>query len=251
MIVESSLNMRSVLKKFFENLKYKVLVFEDGESAIRGFKRVKCDICLMEVDLPGKDGYRVLVELRNMNPDFPVIIFTANDSKEDKIKGFTAECDDYVTKPFCIEELQFRMETVLKRCSKPSRYQMLLTPDIVYFFGDFIFNYSEMRLTRGDTVQPLTRREAQLLRILSENMNRLVPREVMSREIWGDSKTAKGRSLDVYISKIRAYLKTEKEETKNLLKVDIISVHGLGYLLKVINIGNKPYYCKSLTSPLS
>jgi DNA-binding response OmpR family regulator len=233
MIVESSQNIPSVLKKFFENLKYEVLVFEDGESAIRGFKRSKCDICLLEVDLPGKDGYRVLAELRNMNPEFPVIFFTSKDSKEDKIKGFTAGCDDYITKPFSIDELLLRMEAVLKRCSKPSRYQMLLTPDIVYFFGDFTFNYSELKLSRGETVQPLTRREAQLLRILYENMNRLVPREVMSREIWGETKTAKGRSLDVYISKIRSYLKTDKEEYENALKVEIVSVHGLGYLLMI------------------
>ena len=232
MIVESSQNIRSVLKKFFENLNYEVLVFEDGESAIRGFKRVKCDICLLETELPEKDGYRVLEELRKMNPDFPVIFVTSKDSKEDKIKGFTAGCDDYVTKPFSTEELQLRMEAVLKRCSKSSRYQMLLTPDIVYFFGDFTFNYSELKLTRGDTVQPLTRREAQLLRILYENMNRLVPREVMRKEIWGGTKTAKGRSLDVYISKIRGYLKTEEE---NSLRVEIVSVHGMGYLLKINN----------------
>jgi len=234
MIVESSQNIRSVLKNFFKNLNYEVFAFEDGESAIRGFRRVKCDICLLEIDLPGKDGYRVLEDLRKMNPDFPVIFVTSKDSKEDKIKGFTAGCDDYVTKPFSTEELQLRMEAVLKRCSKPSRYQMLLTPDVVYYFGDFTFNYSNLKLKRGDTVQPLTRREAQLLRILYENMNRLVPREVMCNEIWGGKKTAKGRSLDVYISKIRGYLKTEESS----FHVEIVSVHGLGYLLQISDSNN-------------
>jgi DNA-binding response OmpR family regulator len=226
MIIEESDNLRSVLKKYFETMNYKVIEVNDGESAIRSYKRKKCDICLLDTCLPNNDGYAVLKKLRNIDATLPVIFITSKDSKEDKIKGFTAGCDDYVTKPFSTDELLLRVEAVLRRCVPPRRELIQTTQDIIFHLGEIIFNYSELKLIKDEEKRKVTRKEAQILRILYENMNRLAPREVFVKEIWGEKNAAKGRSLDVFISKIRNHLLVEPT-------IKIISVHGMGYLLKV------------------
>ena len=248
MLVEDSHNLRAVLKDYFEMMNYDVIDFADGESALKGYYQGICDICLLDIGLPKKDGYVVINELRNIHPELPVIFVTAKDSKEDRIKGFKAGCDDYVTKPFSTEELLLRIEAILRRCAAREKKQ-ILQGDIIFYIGDFIFNYGEMQLIYGDQVRMLTRKEAQLLKLLYEHKNRLVPREILRKEIWGDSKAAMGRSLDVFLSKIRMYLQLESDNSSENLtmhgkrkikyragyepKVEIINVHGTGYQLKI------------------
>ena len=226
MLIEDSQNLRSVLKDYLEMTGYEVKDYGDGESALKNYKEGYCDICLLDIGLPRKDGYAVLRELQNRSPYLPVIFVTTRDTKEDRIKGFKAGCDDYVTKPFSTEELLLRMEAVLRRSrmSKPSNTNR---KEIIFNIGDFLFDYGELKLTKNGEVRVLTRREAQLLKLLYEHQNKLVPREVFLKEIWGDSKASDGRSLDVYLSKLRIYLKTEDS------KVEVINIHGIGYMMKI------------------
>ncbi|MDR2971324.1 MAG: response regulator transcription factor [Bacteroidales bacterium] len=248
MLVEDSQNLRAVLKDYFEMMNYDVVDFGDGESAIKGYHQGICDICLLDIGLPKKDGYAVINEIHNIHPELPVIFVTARDSKEDRIKGFKAGCDDYVTKPFSTEELLLRIEAILSRCGGNEKKKNLQN-EIIFTFGDFVFNYSEMQLIQGGNIRMLTRKEAQLLKLLYEHKNKLVPREILMKEIWGESKAALGRSLDVFLSKLRIYLKLDSEYISDNLneegkrknkfkpgyepKVEIINVHGTGYLLKI------------------
>jgi DNA-binding response OmpR family regulator len=248
MLVEDSRNLRSVLKDYLEMMGYEVLDYGDGESAIKNYRNGNCDICLLDIGLPKKDGYAVIKELHSISPDLPVIFVTAKDTKEDRIKGFKAGCDDYVTKPFSTEELLLRIEAILKRCHVNNRNKAV-HKEIIFHIGNYVFDYSELKLTKGDQVHMLTRKEAQLLKLLYEHKNKLVPRDVLLKEIWGDSKAAAGRSLDVFLSKVRVYLKSEGDDNpENLIstgrrkhkykpghepKVEVINVHGTGYLLKI------------------
>ena len=249
MLVEDSKNLRAVLRDYFEMMNYEVVDFGDGESAIKSYHHGICDICLLDIGLPKKDGYSVINDLHIIAPNLPVIFVTAKDSKEDRIRGFKAGCDDYVTKPFSTEELLLRVEAILRRCGTSETRPVVHHSDFIYAIGDFTFNYSEMQLIYKNDVRMLTRKEAQLLRIMYEHKNKLVPREILMKEIWGDAKAALGRSLDVFLSKLRLYLKCEEEynpeninvggKRKNKFKlgyepkVEIINVHGTGYLLKI------------------
>ena len=248
MLVEDSQNLRFVLKDYFEMMGYEVIDFGDGESAIKSYRTGDCDICLLDIGLPKKDGYAVIKELHSLNPDLPVIFVTSRDSKEDRIKGFKAYCDDYVTKPFSTEELLLRVEAVLRRCSGKSK-KSILKNEIIFTFGDFTFNFSELKLINGEKTRVLTKKEAQILKLLYEHKNKLIPRDIIVKEIWGDAKAAMGRSVDVFLSKIRIYLKTDGNESPENLnpdgkrkfkfkpgfepKVELINVHGMGYLLKI------------------
>lgn len=248
MLVEDSQNLRFVLKDYLEMMGYEVMDYGDGESAIKGYRAGNCNICLLDIGLPQKDGYAVIKELHSLSPDLPVIFVTARDTKEDRIKGFKAGCDDYVTKPFSTEELLLRIEAVLKRYRGENK-RNTLHKEIIFNIGDFVFDYSELKLIKGNEIRMLTRKEAQLLKLLYEHKNKLVPREILLKEIWGDSKAAMGRSLDVFLSKIRVYLKSEDDNIpENLIsdgkrknryklghepKIEVINVHGTGYLLKI------------------
>jgi DNA-binding response OmpR family regulator len=248
MLVEDSQNLRLVLKDYFEMMNYEVIDFGDGESTIKNYQHGCCDICLLDIGLPKKDGYAVISELRSITPDLPVIFVTAKDAKEDRIKGFKTGCDDYVTKPFSTEELLLRIEAVLRRCGTGRKIEVL-NKEIVFYIGDQIFNYSELKLTKGEQECLLTRKEAKLLKLLYEHKNKLVPREVITREIWGDSKAATGRSLDVFLSKVRKHIKSDEEDTPEHLnpdgkrrnkyktghepKIEILNVHGMGYSLTI------------------
>jgi len=249
MLVEDSLNLRLVLKDYFEMMNYEVIDFGDGESTIKGYRNGCCDICLLDIGLPKKDGYAVINELRHISPDLPVIFVTGRDSKEDRIKGFKAGCDDYVTKPFSTEELLLRMEAILRRCGTDKK-QTVLPGDVIFQLGDITFNYSELKLVKGEHECMLTRKEAKLLKLLYEHKNKLVPREIITKEIWGNSKAATGRSLDVFLSKVRKHVKSAEEDLPENInpeggkrknkyiagrepKVEIINVHGAGYLLKI------------------
>jgi DNA-binding response OmpR family regulator len=248
MLVEDSQNLRLVLKDYFEMMGYDVVDYGDGESAIRGYHKGHCDICLLDIGLPKKDGYAVIDELHDINPDLPVIFVTARDSKEDRIKGFKAGCDDYVTKPFSTEELLLRIEAVLRR-SGVNKKKDILNRELIFNIGDITFNHNELTLKKGDQVSLLTRKEAKLLKLLYEHKNKLVPRDMIIKEIWGDTKAANGRSFDVFLSKVRRLLKSENEDAPENInpeggrrnkykaghepKTEIVNVHGMGYTLAI------------------
>jgi len=223
MLVVGSQNLRYVLKDFFEMMNYKVLAFSDGESAIRNYKNAFYHICLIDIELPKKDGYAVIQELHRINPDLPVILLVSTDNKEDRLKCFKSGCCDYVTKPFCTEDLLMRVEEVLRRNSKINKKIIRKNEDTVRI-GEFTFHNNGLKLINDLQTHTLTKKEAQLLELLHEHQNKLIPREILIKEIWGESKTVASRSLDVFISKLRSYLKSEI--------VEIINIHGMGYLLR-------------------
>jgi DNA-binding response OmpR family regulator len=227
MLIVASDNLRFVLKDCLEKMNYVVNEYADGESAIRNYHHGSCDIGLIDIKLPKKCGFTVLGELHTITLDLPVIFITAKNSKADRIKGFQLGCEDYLTKPFFIEELIIRVETILRN-QNTGRKKCTLGKENIFPIGDSIFNSKEMRLVSGEHSRLLTKKETLLLKLLYENRNRLVPKEILIKEIWGNSKAATGRSLDVNISKLRSYIHSEK--------VEMITERSTGYLLRIRDV---------------
>lgn len=249
LLVEDSSNLRFVLKDYFEMLDYEVTDFEDANSAIKAFNSGVYDICLLDVIMPDKDGFALMQEIKKLDPNVPVVLLTAKSNKEDRIHGFKLGCDDYIVKPFSTEELALRIEAILRRTkNSPKRGPRSLYEERIYKFGDFVFNYSAMELTHPTGIRTLTRKEAELLKLLCEHQNKLLPREVILKEIWGDEDYSVGRSMDVFLTKLRSYINIEKVPEEHLNpgggrrdrykpgcgpKVEICNVHGTGFILKV------------------
>lgn len=249
MLVEDNVNLRSVLKEYFETLKYSVDDFSNGLEASEHFTKGRYDICIFDIIMQGKNGYELLTDIRQQDSDVPVMFLTARTEKEDKIKAFRMGCDDYLTKPFCTEELVLRIEAILRRCHRVKKPKTVLPPtNAVYKIGNYTFDYGSLQLTHPIKSRTLTRKEAELLRLLCENMNKLMPRDVMLRQIWGSADYANGRSMDVFITKLRAYLNLEPIDEKYLNKdpkskskyiddfepdIEIKNIHGTGFMLKV------------------
>jgi len=248
MLVEDSQNLRLVLRDYFEMMNYDVIDYCEGKTALRSYRNGCCDICLLDMGSQKKDGYDVIKELRSKTPDLPVIFVTAKDTDEDRIKGFNAGFDDYLTKPFSTEELLLHVESVLKK-SRLNQKRDLLNEDVFFTLGDFKIKSNELKLFYEGEVRKLTKKETQLLKFLIEHKNKVIPREILIKEIWGNSKGAMGRSLDVFISKIRVHLKTNEDDDSKSLhpdrnrknkskhghkpKVELVNIHGTGYLLKI------------------
>ena len=249
MLVEDSQNLRYVLRDYFEMLGYEVADFSDRNSASKAFNRGLFDICILDVMMADKeDGFVLLQEIRKLDSDVPVIFLTAKNSKEDRIKGFKLGCDDYMSKPFSTEELSLRIEAILRRTRRFKEEANPLYDEKIYKFGDFEFNYSAMQLIHPKKTRTLTRKEAELLKLLCEHKNKLLPREVILKEVWGDEDYSVGRSMDVFLTKLRSYITIEPVDKEHLNpnggrhdkylpgfepKVEICNVHGTGFILKV------------------
>ncbi len=248
MLVDDSQTLRYVLRDYFEMLEYEVTDFNGGEAASKAFNRNQFDICIFDIMMPDKDGFTLLQDVRKIDPDIPVIFLTAKNQKEDIIKGFKLGCDDYITKPFSTEELELRIEAILRRTAKSKKEPKNLYEERIYKFGDFEFNYSAMQLYHPLKTRTLTRKEAELLRLLCEHQNKLLHREVILKEVWGDEDYSVGRSMDVFLTKLRSYINIEKVDSQYLNpngnrrnkylpghepKVEICNVHGTGFILKV------------------
>ncbi|MEG1555649.1 MAG: response regulator transcription factor [Bacteroidales bacterium] len=248
MLVEDSQNLRFVLRDYFEMLDYEVVDFNDGDAASKAFNRGSFDICVLDVMMPDKDGFTLIQEIKRIDSEVPVIFLTAKASKEDKIRGFKLGCDDYIAKPFSTEELALRIEAILRRTRKSTKENKDLYEEKIYKFGDFVFNYSAMQLVHPSKIRTLTRKEAELLKLLCEHQNKLLPREVILKEIWGDEDYSVGRSMDVFLTKLRSYINIEKISQEHINpdggrrdkykpgfepRVEICNVHGTGFILKV------------------
>jgi DNA-binding response OmpR family regulator len=248
MLVEDSQNLRYVLKDYLEMLNYEVFDFNDGTSALKSFNKGKYDICVFDVMMPDKDGFTLIQEVRKVDKDIPVIFLTAKVNKEDKVRGFKLGCDDYIAKPFSTEELALRIEAILRRTKYALNKKLDFYEEVIYKFGDFVFNFTALQLDHPIVSRSLTRKEAQLLKLLCDHQNKLIPREVILKEIWGDEDYSVGRSMDVFLTKLRSYINLEQIPAENLNplggrrnkyklgcepKVEICNVHGTGFILKV------------------
>ena len=221
LLVEDDPNFGTVLKDYLSMNDYEVELANDGDLGWRTFEKGNFDLCVLDVMLPKKDGFTLATEIRQVNTDVPIIFLTAKTLQEDVLEGFKIGADDYITKPFNSEELLFRIQAVLKR-GKGKRNNEQKEFDI----GSFHFNYKTRILTRGENSQKLSPKEAELLRLLSLNLNDITYREEALKSIWGRDDYFTARSMDVFITKLRKYLKEDGN-------IEIVNIHGNGFRLNV------------------
>ena len=225
LLVEDDENLSIVLIDYLEMLGYKTILGRDGQEGIDAFMKNPIDLCLLDVMLPKKDGFSLAAEIRQINVETPIIFLTAKSLKDDRIKGFQMGCDDYITKPFSTEELSLRIKAILKRCTRKAHPENG-SGEGFYNIGAFTFDYINMTLAKEDVVQNLTKKESSLLRLLFEYKNQLLTRDIAMTRIWGSNDYFVGRSMDVFIAKLRKYLKSDPN-------ISITNVHGAGFKLEV------------------
>jgi DNA-binding response OmpR family regulator len=221
-LVEDDVNLGFLLVDFLEANGFEVKLYRDGLSGLTGFQTYNFDFCILDLMLPKMDGFTLAEKIKELNSEIPVIILSARSLKEDKIKGFRLGIDDYITKPFDEEELLYRIKAILNRIRQvPGNWNNNLVK-----IGKFEFDPVNQLLNFGDNSRRLTLKESKILRLLINSKNNLVKREEIMIEIWGESDYYTGRSLDVFISKLRSYLKPDAE-------VVITTIPTVGYILEV------------------
>jgi DNA-binding response OmpR family regulator len=223
MLVEDDKNLGIIIQDFLSMSGYNVDLFPDGESAYKQLQHNRYDLLLLDVMLPQKDGFTLAEDVRKKDILTPIIFVTAKSMKEDKVRGFRLGADDYITKPFSTEELCLRIEAVLRRTqSTPA-----LLENEVFNIGKFKFDYPNQVLTSDDAEQRLTRKEAELLRLFCLHFGQVIRRDFVLKNIWGDDTYFAGRSMDVYITKLRKLLTNDPT-------VSITNIHRTGFILEVL-----------------
>jgi two-component system OmpR family response regulator len=220
LLAEDDENLGTLLREYLIAKSYDADWFINGEKAYKSFIKNYYDLCILDVMMPVKDGYTLAREIRMTNAEIPIIFLTAKSLKEDIIEGFKAGADDYICKPFSMEELIFRVEAVLRRTKKDIS-GMVQTE---YKIGSYTFYPNTQMLRLGQIEQKLTTKESDLLKLLCVNKNTILDRNFALKTIWIDDNYFNARSMDVYIAKLRKFLKDDP-------KVQIINVHGKGFKL--------------------
>lgn len=215
--VEDDQSLSFVTRDNLELQGYKITHCADGTKALELIQNQEFDLYVLDVMLPGIDGFTLAKEIRKFNIEVPILFLTAKSMKEDKIFGLRLGADDYITKPFSIEELILKIEIFLKR-SKVSH----VSSPAQYNFGQYNFDYSNLSLTNGENKKQLTQKEADLLRLFLDNKNQIMKRSFILEKIWGKDDYFLGRSLDVFISRLRKYLKEDEA-------IKIENIHGVGF----------------------
>lgn len=219
LLAEDDINLGTLLTDYLTAKDYEVMHLADGQKALEKFRSQTFDICLLDIMLPSLDGINLAKKIRKIEKDIPIIFLTAKSLEKDKIEGFTAGADDYITKPFSMEELLYRIEAILRRSK-------LFSEDDadVYTLGKFTFYPLQQVLDSDKGSRKLTTKESELLKLLCKNKNEILERNYALRTIWVDDNYFNARSMDVYITKLRKYLKDDPSIT-------ILNVHGKGYKL--------------------
>ncbi|WP_028296483.1 response regulator transcription factor [Olivibacter sitiensis] len=226
LLAEDDPNLGEILKDYLElKGKFEVKLCQDGEEAIRAFSKDKYDLCILDVMMPKKDGFSLGKEIRAVNEQIPIIFATAKGMMEDKVEAFNLGGDDYITKPFRVEELLLRINALLKRSANAEKSPEEDMPTS-FDLGDYHFDYTSQIIRHGEHTQKLSTKEAELLRMLCLRKNDVLTREEALIKIWHDDNYFNGRSMDVFLSKLRKYLREDP-------KVEIVNVHGKGYKLLV------------------
>jgi DNA-binding response OmpR family regulator len=225
LLVEDDKNFGDVLCSYLEMNDYGVVLETDGEAGLNRFNSGTFDLCIFDVMMPRKDGITLAKDIRQMDQSIPIVFLTAKTMKDDIIKGFQAGADDYIPKPFAPEELLCRIQAILKRSQKPERQKQEVKE---FFIGKYHFNYPLRILTYGDdeSKDKLSPKESELLRMFCMYMNDILPRSIALKEIWGDDNYFTARSMDVFVTKLRKYLKQDDN-------IEIINIHGNGFQLRV------------------
>ncbi len=225
LLVEDDKNLGFIIKDFLDLIGYKTHLYENGRDGYEAFSSTpsKYDLCLLDVMLPYKDGFTLAKEIREIDKLIPIIFLTAKTLQEDKIKGFKLGADDYITKPFSTEELSLRIDAVLRRSQLSL---MASSSDYTFSVGSFLFDYTNQILRYNNVEEfKLTKKEADLLRLFCQNKNKIVRREIALKTIWGEDDYFMGRSMDVYIAKLRKLLKRDPN-------IKIVNIHRTGFKLE-------------------
>lgn len=224
LLAEDDPNLGEILKDYLElKGKFDVFLAVDGEQALKIFNKEKFDLCILDVMMPKKDGFTLAKEIRKFNQEVPIIFATAKGMMEDKTSAYGVGGDDYITKPFRVEELLLRINALLKRVSTQESMAIEQLPS-TFTIGNYYFDYTNQYLMLEDHKQKLSTKEAELLRMLCLNKNDVLTREEALIKIWHDDNYFNGRSMDVFLSKLRKYLRDDPS-------VEIVNVHGKGYKL--------------------
>ena len=219
LLCEDDVNLGMLLREYLEAKGYTTTLCPDGEAGFREFSKNKFDIAVLDVMMPKKDGFTLAQEIRQSNADLPIIFLTAKTLKEDILEGFKLGADDYITKPFSMEELVFRVEAILRRVRGKKNKESTL-----YHIGRFTFDTQKQLLTIDDKQTKLTTKENELLSLLCSHANDILQRDFALKTIWIDDNYFNARSMDVYITKLRKHLKEDPQ-------IEIINIHGKGYKL--------------------
>ncbi len=225
LLVEDDPNLGTLLQEYLNAKGFETKLATDGKEGFNLFCKYSFDLCLFDVMMPVKDGFTLAKEIRLNNKQVPIIFLTAKSMKEDTLDGFNAGADDYITKPFSMEELLVRIQAVLRRSNK----QIAGSNEQTNFeVGAYHFSSDKQLLEKHGNMQKLTTKEAALLRLLCIHKNDILDRNFALKSIWQDDNYFNGRSMDVYIAKLRKYLKDDP-------KVEIINIHGKGFKLLINN----------------
>ncbi|MGB8357292.1 MAG: response regulator transcription factor [Bacteroidales bacterium] len=220
LLAEDDPNLGQLLKNYLTLKVYEPTLVTDGAQALKLFRKDKFTLCLLDVMMPEMDGFTLAKEIRAIDPNIPVIFLTAKNLKQDVIEGFKSGADDYLTKPFSMEELTYRIEAILRRSTKREAE----APMDHYTIGEFTFDVAKQLLTFKGQSQKLTTKESELLELLCRNRNQVLERNFALKSIWIDDNYFNARSMDVYITKLRKYLSKDT-------KIEILNIHGKGYKL--------------------
>lgn len=218
-LAEDDENLGNLLKDSLEMEDFDVNLFKDGDEGWQAFNKGEFDICILDVMMPKKDGYALAKEIRKVDNQVPILFLTAKSMNQDKINGFAAGADDYVTKPFSTEELVLRINAIMRRVRVGQGTDEGQT---VFQIGAYQFNYNDRQLSNGEESKKLTTKESELLRLLCIHKNAVLERDVALKSVWGNDNYFTGRSMDVYITKLRKYLAGDPG-------IQIMNIHGIGF----------------------
>jgi DNA-binding response OmpR family regulator len=215
--VEDEVSLGRIVKDTLSSQGFEVNMVTDGKNALAQFESFSPDICVLDVMLPNKDGYTIAREIRGINANIPIIFLTAKTQTEDLLKGFESGGNDYIRKPFSLEELIARINNMLKLTKKSAVGSVA-----VFKIGNYEFYPNKYELRLGEQSRKLSHREAELLKIFAENQNAVIQRKNILLQVWNDDSFFNSRSLDVYITRLRDYLKGDE-------RIQIVSIKGVGY----------------------
>ncbi len=228
LVVEDDENLGIILTEYLQAKGYEPSLFKNGQEGFDAYISGEYQFCILDVMMPIKDGFTLAKEIRKIDKEIPILFLTAKSLREDAIEGFKFGADDYVTKPFSMEELLLRMDAILRRTGAGAGKKKVKE---IYKIGSFSFECEKQTLSRGKSVSRLTSKESGLLEILCASGKDTLEREYALKKIWGDDSYFNARSMDVYITKLRKYFKSDPS-------IEIINVHGKGFkLLGLIDQG--------------
>lgn len=220
LLVEDDENLGYVIQDLLSMNGYKVHLARDGKEGLLFFNKSKYDLCLIDVMMPKKDGFELAEDIQKLNNSVPLVFLTARNQKEDKIKGLKLGADDYITKPFDSDEFLLRVKAILRRGSTEKN-----NSEKEYKIGEYTFTPSTLILSKDNDNRRLTKKESALLKLLCEHKGKILERGVVSNLIWGDDSYFVGRSMDVFITRLRKYLNDDST-------ISITNIHGIGFRLE-------------------